>query len=66
MQGLTAKERIGRYDLELAVMVEMRWGWRDLNEAPNDLIAEIAERLAARGHWTREKERIDRAKGKTK
>lgn len=52
---------VGKYDLELSVMDEMGWGWRQLCEAPADLVEEIYTRLCARSKWTKEKKRIDDA-----
>lgn len=64
MQDVVSKEDVGRYDSELAVMREMGWSWHDLCTAPADLVEEIEVRLASRGHWNREKKRLDEALGK--
>ena len=48
-----------RYGVLLAIMREYGWSWRDLCEAPNDLVEEIAARLTAEQHWTAERNRRD-------
>lgn len=52
----------GRYAIELAVMEEMGWGWRELGEAPADLVEEILVRRERRSHWERERRKLDEAK----
>jgi hypothetical protein len=64
MHNQRSKDALGRYDADLAVMAEMHWGWRDLNEAPTDLVDEILTRMGARDRWQREKNKRDEAKGK--
>lgn len=53
----------GRYDMEVAIMRHMHWGWRELNEAPADLIQEIAFRMAQENRWTQERQAMDRQMG---
>lgn len=48
----------GRYAAEYAIMKEMGWGWRDLQDAPADLVDEILLRLQYRTHWQTEKEKL--------
>lgn len=54
----------GRYAAELAVMEEMSWSWRELGEAPADLVEEILVRRGARLHWERERAKLDRQKSR--
>ncbi len=48
-----------RYGPLLAVMQEYGWSWRDICEAPADLVEEIAMRLTAERHWTAERNKRD-------
>jgi hypothetical protein len=48
-----------RYGVLLQVMKEYGWSWRDLCEAPNDLVDEISVRIAAEQYWTAEKRKFD-------
>lgn len=51
-----------RYGDELAVMQEMSWSWRDLQDAPADLVEEIRVRRAARLHWEAERAKLEKAR----
>ena len=46
-----AKPVPGRYAGMINVMEEMHWSWRDVMEAPADLVEEIGVRMEARGRW---------------
>lgn len=48
-----------RYGVLIAIMHEYGWSWRDLCEAPADLIEEIGTRLMAERHWRAERQRMD-------
>lgn len=48
-----------RYGVLMTIMREYGWSWRDLCEAPADLVEEIAMRLTAEQHWTAERNRRD-------
>lgn len=50
----------GRYGIEVAIMRWMGWGWRELLEAPADLVEEIAFRMAQEHRWTNERRELDR------
>ena len=43
-------------------MKEMGWSWRDLLEAPSDLIEEIEWKRQATQHWTLKRQDRDEAK----
>jgi len=48
-----------RYGVLMTVMREYGWSWRDLCEAPADLVEEICTRTTADQHWTAERNRRD-------
>ncbi len=48
-----------RYGVLLTIMREYGWSWRDLQDAPADLVEEIAMRLTAEQHWQAERNRRD-------
>jgi hypothetical protein len=50
-----------RYGVLLAIMQEYGWSWRDLCEAPADLVEEIAMRITAERHWNAERSKKDAA-----
>jgi hypothetical protein len=41
----------GRYAIAIEVMQKMGWGWAQLQEAPTDLVEEIAFRMAQENKW---------------
>ncbi|MGV1048230.1 MAG: hypothetical protein ACOYD4_06875 [Solirubrobacterales bacterium] len=47
--------RAGRYRVEYHIMREMGWAWRDLMDAPFDLVQELIVRIGAERHWQEEK-----------
>ena len=53
----------GQFGAEIAVMQEMAWSWPDLMAAPLDLVGEILERVRARSHWQRIKQKAGRGEG---
>lgn len=55
-----------RYGVLMAIMREYGWSWRDLCEAPADLVEEIAMRLTAEQHWTAERNKKDAALAQAK
>lgn len=48
-----------RYGWQIEVMKAMGWGWRELHEAPADLVEEIAFGLAQEAKWTIERRKFD-------
>lgn len=56
----------GQFGAEIAVMQEMAWSWPDLMAAPLDLVGEILERVRARSHWQRIKQKQDEAKARSR
>jgi len=48
-----------RYGILMAIMREYGWSWRELCEAPADLVEEIAIRLEAEQTWTAERQQFD-------
>ncbi len=56
----------GQFAAEIAVMQEMGWSWPALMAAPIDLVAEIMERVRARSHWQRVKQKQDEARSRSK
>jgi len=48
-----------RYGPLMAVMKEYGWSWRDLCEAPADLVEELVHRITAEQHWTAERNKRD-------
>lgn len=61
MQGVSTQIET-RYGAEITVMTEMHWSWQELLDAPHDLVEEIRLRIAARGHWERERAKLERSK----
>ena len=53
----------GRYGGAIAIMRHMHWGWRELQDAPADLVEEVAFRLAQENKWTEERRKLDAAMG---
>lgn len=56
----------GRYGMAFAVMREMGWSWRDLCDAPFDLVQEILVRLSAEREWTGKKADMSESKTRSK
>ena len=50
-----------RYGVYMAIMREYGWSWRDLCEAPADLVEEIVWRMTAEQHWQAERSKKDAA-----
>jgi hypothetical protein len=50
-----------RYGVYMAIMREYGWSWRDLCEAPADLVEEIVWRTTAEQHWQAERNKKDAA-----
>lgn len=48
-----------RYGILMTIMREYSWSWRELCEAPADLVEEISMRLAAEQHWQAERNKRD-------
>ena len=48
-----------RYGWEVEVMKAMHWGWRDLCDAPADLVEELAFGLAQEAKWAKERRKLD-------
>lgn len=48
-----------RYGWQVEVMKAMNWGWRDLCEAPADMVEEIAFGLAQEAKWTAERRKFE-------
>lgn len=48
-----------RYGWQIEVMKAMGWSWRELHEAPADLVEEIAFGLAQEAKWTIERRKFD-------
>lgn len=48
--------------MEYTVMSEMSWSWRDLLDAPTDLVQEIAWRVHSDRKWRAKKQQIDSVK----
>ena len=51
----------GRYDLEIVLMQEMGWSWRELMETPADLVEELALRHSLEAKWRRERRNMEKA-----
>ena len=51
----------GRYAIAIEIMRKMGWGWAQLQEAPTDLVEEIAFRMAQESKWTAKREKLDEA-----
>ena len=60
MQGNDSRDDLP-YDAEIAVMRYMGWGYRQLCEAPAEMIDNLIERLLAEGHYRKLKEKMDKA-----
>ncbi len=52
----------GRYGIEYTICSEMGWSWTDLQNAPADFVAEIAERLHLRNHWQQQRRKLEESK----
>lgn len=52
-----------RYAADIQIMRHMQWGWRELLEAPADLVEEIAFRMAQESKWTTERKKLDQQMG---
>ncbi len=50
-----------RYGSVIEIMRFMNWGWRELMDAPADLVEEIAFRMAQENKWTTERRKLDAA-----
>lgn len=48
-----------RYAVDIQIMRHMQWSWRELLEAPADLVEEIAFRMAQESKWTAERKKLD-------
>lgn len=48
-----------RYGWQVEVMKAMGWGWRELMDAPADLVEEVAFGLAQEAKWTAERRKFD-------
>lgn len=51
----------GNYGVAIEIMMHMHWNWRDLLDAPANLVEEIAFRLSQENKWTNEKRKLDAA-----
>ncbi len=51
----------GRYGDAIEIMRWMHWSWRELLEAPGDLVEEIAFRLAQESRWTAARQKLETA-----
>lgn len=51
-----------RYPGIVALIEEYHWTWRDINEAPADLIDELLTRIHALRKWQGERDKRDKAK----
>ena len=49
------------YDAEIAVMRYMGWGYRQLCEAPAEMIDNLIERMLAENHYREVKAKLDKA-----
>lgn len=61
MHGIDADDP-GRFGLEIRLMREMHWSWADLQDAPWDLVDELAVRLEAERKWTEKKRKLEAEK----
>ena len=50
-----------RYGVDIQIMRHMQWSWRELLDAPADLVEEIAFRMAQEHKWTAERRKLDEA-----
>ena len=48
-----------RYGWQVEVMKAMHWGWRELCDAPADLVEEIAFGLAQESKWAAERRKFE-------
>jgi hypothetical protein len=53
----------GKYGALIEIMRYMKWGWRELMEAPAALVEEIAFRMAQENRWTHEARKLNEAMG---
>lgn len=51
-----------RYPGLIALIEEYHWTWRDINEAPADLIDELLTRIHALRKWQGERDKREQAK----
>lgn len=49
----------GRYALEIRIMREMGWSWRDLQDSPADLVEELQIRMNAESRWLEQRRKLD-------
>lgn len=52
-----------RYAVDIQIMQYMQWGWRQLLEAPADLVEEIAFRMALERKWTEQRRKLESEMG---
>lgn len=60
MHGMTSEESTP-YHLEIEVMKEMGWSFRDLYDTPSDMVETVIERISAHNYWTKKKSELDRS-----
>lgn len=48
-----------RYAADILIMRHMQWSWRELLEAPADLVEEIAFRMAQESKWMTERKKLE-------
>lgn len=53
----------GRYSVTLSLMQYYRTTYRDLMDSPEDMVAEMIERMAADNRWAEKRRRRDEARG---
>lgn len=51
----------GRYATAIEIMRRMGWGWVQLQEAPADLVEEVAFRLMQENRWTQKRRELNAA-----
>jgi len=49
----------GRYGAAIAIMRELHWSWRDLRDAPADLVQELLIRMGAENDALEQKRKLD-------
>jgi len=59
MHGSSNAPTPTRYGVLIAIMREYGWSWRELCEAPADLVEEIGTRLLAERHWQAQKRALE-------
>jgi hypothetical protein len=50
------------YDAEIAILLKTGWSWRELQEAPADLVDALLEHMRADAHWNEIKARQNGSK----